>query len=33
MTNYEFVDVSTPGMGHSHVLLIPRVWEAWREGT
>lgn len=33
MTNHEFVDVSTPGMGHSHVLLIPRVREVQREGT
>lgn len=33
MTNHEFVDVSTPGMGHPHVLLIPRVRGAQREDT
>lgn len=33
MTNHEFVDGSTPGMGHSHVLLIPRVREVQREGA
>lgn len=33
MTNHEFVDGSTPGMGHSRVLLIPRVRQVQREGA
>lgn len=33
MTNHEFVDVSTPGMGRSPVLPVPRVREVQREGT